>query len=124
MLQRSHSSAKKETTHLKSPTQRSFKHFLVLIVAKKNGKNGKNNLDKKNRERMNSINASSKNYLSKLEEKWKVIEAIINIKVIEAQGLVIVAGILPPRLVIVHRVVVVTVIIVCWKSKLICKLKS
>jgi hypothetical protein len=120
---RSHLSVKRKITPLRFPTLRSFKLYPVLIVAKKNVKNGKNNLDKKNREKMNSINANNKSCLSKPVEKWKVI-SIANIShlMIEGTGRVIVTGSPPPRL--VHRVVVVLVTIVCLKNRSICRPKN
>jgi hypothetical protein len=92
---------RREIISLRFPTQRNFKLFLVLIVAKKNAKNTKNSSDKKNRRRMNTINANKENFLNKREERWRERDIINN----NIKGLI---SRLPPP----HRVLVVVMVVV------------
>lgn len=92
---------RKEIISLRFPTQRNSRLSLVLIVAKKNVKNIKNCLDKKNRRRMNTINANKENFLNKREERWRERDIISN----NIKGLI---NRLPPP----HRTLVVVMVVV------------
>lgn len=118
---RSHLNVREEIIHSKSLIQRNFIHFPVLIVAKKNVKNGKNNLDKKNKERMNIINANKKNFLNKPRERWTAKE-LIKLIMGKTKGLLEGAKVIKAGIIILHphkpRVVVVVVVNHIITSKL------
>ena len=109
---RSHFNVKRKAINSKYLTLRSFRLYHAQIVARKNVKNGKNNLELKNKRRMNIINANNNSYLNKPAERWRLIDNIIISIVIE--GMIVTGN---QHLVVVYRVVVLLVIIPCWKNK-------
>jgi hypothetical protein len=128
---------KEEDINLRFHIPKSLIPYLALIVAKKNVKNGKNNLDKKNKERMNIINANKRSSLNKLKEKCKVIKISLIIKAgnIMSMGLieegketkdtevVVVVVLHTPRPHIlrasIRAIIILLITSKCWKNRLI-----